>query len=148
MSDKQSIEKHQKYKSRYGKNELYWGIGIENEMYLTCSNKAEVSADFFRKNHKPERYSVDYYKSYKEKPLNRAIEDYIDKQKTLILPLLINSHSFTHVDVNNEHRTTFEKKPKPNPKFNGKTVHEILLETCPYFKKHYDKDIVYDGDTI
>ena len=89
MSDKQSIEKHQKYKSRYGKNELYWGIGIENEMYLTCSNKAEVSADFFRKNHKPERYSVDYYKSYKEKPLNRAIEDYIDKQKTLILPLLI-----------------------------------------------------------
>ena len=148
MSGKHILEKHQKYKSKYGKDELYWGIGIENEMYLTCSHKAEVSLDFFRKNHKPERYSVDYYKSYKEKCLQKAIDDYTHKQRLLTLPLLINAHSFTHVDQNGEHKTTFEKQPKPNPNFNGKTVHEILLETSPYFAEHYERDIVYDGDTI
>ena len=148
MSGKHVLEKHQKYKSKYGKDELYWGIGIENEMYLTCSHKAEVSLDFFRKNHKPERYSVDYYKSYKEKCLQKAIDDYTHKQRLLTLPLLINAHSFTHVDQNGEHKTTFEKQPKPNPNFNGKTVHEILLETSPYFAEHYERDIVYDGDTI
>ena len=64
--DKFKDNKHQKYKSQYGKNELYWGIGIENEMYLQCSYKATVSSAFLKKNHKPERYSIDYYKSYKE----------------------------------------------------------------------------------
>jgi hypothetical protein len=109
MSSKNVLEKHQKYKSKYGKNELYWGIGIENEMYLTCSHKAEVSVDFFRKNHKPERYSVDYYKSYKETFLKKGIDDYTDKHKhkLLTLPLLINAHSFMHVDQNGEHQTTF-----------------------------------------
>ena len=31
---KNSLDKHIKYENIYKKDELYWGIGIENEIYL------------------------------------------------------------------------------------------------------------------
>ena len=32
------LAKHLKYKDSYKKNELYWGIGLENELYLEFEN--------------------------------------------------------------------------------------------------------------
>ena len=29
-----SLDKHKKYFDYYNSNELYWGLGIENELYL------------------------------------------------------------------------------------------------------------------
>ena len=34
------IEKHNKYKKYYKKDNLYWGLGIENELYLEFEKKA------------------------------------------------------------------------------------------------------------
>ena len=39
---KNSSDKHTKYKNSYGKNEIYWGIGLENELYLEFENKVPV----------------------------------------------------------------------------------------------------------
>ena len=35
----QNLEKHHKYKNVYKPNTLYWGLGIENELYLEFSKK-------------------------------------------------------------------------------------------------------------
>ena len=148
LSTKTCLDKHKRYKQKYGKNEIYWGIGIENEMYLEFETKARISKDFFIFNHKRERYSVDYYTtSYKEKELKAAFFEYAYDLKEIDLPILVNGHTFTHADSNNQPKTTYEKEPKPNKSFNGKTVHEILMDN-PYFAKHYNVDFVYDGDTV
>ena len=139
MISKHFLEKHKKYKEKYGKDELYWGFGIENEMYLQFEKKAIITSEFFHNNHKPERYSLDYFDSYKNK---------VDFGLQIELPILVNSHTFLYTDENNEHNTTFEKIPQPNKKFKGKSIHDILMEKCPYFSSHYDENFVYDGDTI
>ena len=46
MSDK-NLDKHKRYKSKYGKNEIYWGIGIENEMYLEFEKQINLSKKEF-----------------------------------------------------------------------------------------------------
>ena len=33
------INKHIKYKCKYIKNDIYWGLGIENELYLEFEKK-------------------------------------------------------------------------------------------------------------
>jgi len=148
MLSKTYLDKHKNYKKKYGKNEIYWGIGIENEMYLEFENKARISQNFFLNNHKSERYSVDYYKSYKDELLKQTFRQYSHGYKEFDLPILVNSHSFMHCDTQNEFKTTYEKNPKPNKKFNGKTLHEYLIENNSFYKDHYNLDIVYDGDTI
>ena len=148
LSTKTCLDKHKRYKVKYGKNEVYWGIGIENEMYLEFETKARISKEFFMLNHKRERYSVDYYTtSYKEKELKAAFFEYSHDLKEVDLPILVNGHTFTHADSNNQPKTTYEKEPKSNKFFNGKTVHEMLMDN-PYFAKHYNVDFVYDGDTV
>ena len=62
---KNSLDKHMKYENTYKKDELYWGIGIENELYLEFENYINFEKSKFLKNHKRDRYSVDYYTSYK-----------------------------------------------------------------------------------
>jgi len=148
LFNKMCLDKHKRYKQKYGKNEMYWGIGIENEMYLEFEKKARISKDFFMFNHKRERYSVDYYTtSYKEKDLRSAFFEHSYDIKEIDIPILVNSHSFTHTDNNNEPKTTYEKVPRSNKLFNGQTLHEVLMNN-PYFAKHYNVDFVYDGDTI
>ena len=44
---KNSSDKHKKYKASYGKNELYWGIGIENELYLEFERNVQVNKKKF-----------------------------------------------------------------------------------------------------
>ena len=69
---KNNSDKHSKYKILYGMNELYWGIGIENELYLEFDQPKEISKQFFQNNHKRERYSVNYFENYKEKIKNES----------------------------------------------------------------------------
>ena len=60
-----------------GSNSLdkeYWGIGIENESYLMFENLHEIDKDFLLKNHKRERYSVNYWENYNIEKLNKALD--------------------------------------------------------------------------
>jgi hypothetical protein len=41
------IDKHLKYLSKYGGGELYWGLGIENEIYLEFEKKVAITDKFF-----------------------------------------------------------------------------------------------------
>ena len=141
-----SDKKHKRYFSAYKPNDLFWGIGIENETYLEVPNYPKVSGDFF-KNQARERYSVDYYSNYKANYFNCTLNKLIDKEKEYNLPYLINSHALTLVDLCGEHITLYTKKGGPNPKYNGKTVFDTL-KTHKYFADAYEKSFCFDGDTI
>ena len=139
------LDKHRNYLQYYKPNDTYWGLGIEHETYLEFSKLLNVNPTiFYTENIKQERYSVDYYKSYKSGVYNNNIKlllkdqennkicyigkDGIVKSKNrsfAVVPLLLNSHSFTKSDANNQPVTTYSKNPKPNPAFNGKTLYEL-----------------------
>ena len=59
------LAKHKKYKTMYIENELFWGLGIEEETYLQFTKLIFVAAPIIRTCHTEERYSVNYYSSYK-----------------------------------------------------------------------------------
>jgi len=44
------IEKHIKYKKQYLKKTKFWGLGIENELYLEFANKKKITKYFFLNN--------------------------------------------------------------------------------------------------
>jgi hypothetical protein len=142
MSGK-NLDKHKRYKSKYGKNEIYWGIGIENEMYLEFEKQINLSKKEFLNNHKPERYSINYNDSYKYN-IEPLFELFVKDDITL--PLLINSHTFLYTDKENEHKIDY-KTQIVNLKC-GKTIHELCMENSKYFSEYYNKEFVYDGDTI
>jgi hypothetical protein len=123
----------------------YWGLGIENESYLMFNNLVTVTKDFIINKQQRERYSVNYYNSYKP-----GIYDYCIKNIELQnkVPILINANSFMKTDIYNNHKTTYTKTPEPNPKFIGKTIYEFLCDEDPYFKNEYMKSYIFDGDTI
>ena len=115
MNEKLSLDKHKKYKHMYGKNELYWGVGIENELYLEFDKKISISQTFLKNNHKRERYSVDYFDSYKKSAIESAFDEHLQHiSEPITLPLLVNSHSFMYTDAENNHQTTYTTNPKTN----------------------------------
>ncbi len=144
---KNSLDKHIKYENTYKKDELYWGIGIENEIYLEFENNINFEKSKFLKNHKRERYSVDYYTNYKKEYLENAFKifslNYNEK-----LPLLLNSHSMTRTDKQNNSKTLYTKLCEPNPKFDGETLWEFIIKNNDYLKDNYDKSFTFDGDTF
>jgi hypothetical protein len=143
------LEKHKRYKKAYGKNELYWGLGIECESYFEMELPKQVTADFLATHHKRERYSVDYYTSYKEELLQTAFSTFLKKEDPIRLPLLLNSHVFSKTDVNLQHKTLYEKDSPPNPKFSGKTIFELLQDEEPdFFKTEFETSFTFDGDSI
>ena len=150
------LEKHKIYKDKYIENDLYWGIGIENEVYLEFENKRKISKDFFMNNHKRERYSVDYFSNYKKEDLDNSFlyimnNKFINlnvKNNLIEIPLLLNSNSFTKTDSENNSTRMYTKKNEENPKFNGKTLIEELIEKNEYIKNTYEKNWLFDGDTI
>jgi len=145
---KLSDTKHNKYFTAYKPGDTFWGIGIENETYLELPNQPKVSGKFIQESHKSERYSVDYYKTYLKNFFKKAVATQINTSEEYALPVLINSHFLTACDPQGEHATTFEKSPKPNPKFQGKTNFQILKESNPYFEKEQDNSYCFDGDTV
>jgi len=144
------LDKHRNYLQYYKPNDIYWGLGIEHETYLEMSQKLLINPQsFYTTNAKKERYSVDYYKSYKPNVYDKCISDLLkNSQLPNLVPILLNSHSFTKTDYNNKPITTYSKNPKPHPEFNGKTLYEFICEKDSYFTEQYMKTFIFDGDTI
>ena len=144
---KNSLDKHMKYENTYKKDELYWGIGIENELYLEFENYINFEKSKFLKNHKRERYSIDYYTNYKNEYLETSFKIFslnYDER----LPLLLNCHSMTRTDKSNNSKTLYTKICEPNPKFEDETLWEFILKNNEYLKNNFDKSFTFDGDTF
>jgi hypothetical protein len=147
-----SLEKHAKYRSLYQPNTLYWGLGIEHEVYLELGTQ-NVKKQTLCTHHNPERYSHDYIRqSYKPGVYEAAISEWMIQHTTgnsnLVVPLLMKSHSFLKTDVHNEHSTVYSKTTPSNPKFSGYTLLESLQNVDPYFVETLGKEWIFDGDTI
>ncbi len=143
----EQLEKHNHYKDAYKPNDYFWGVGIEREFYLESSLGAEVTRDWILKNQKPERYSVRYFNSYKPGVFNQAITKLISEGQHVRLPMLLNAHALYRMDATGQHQTTYEKIPKPNPKFNGITLFEHLSKN-PFFRRELGHSYCFDGDSI
>ena len=143
------LEKHRRYKKAYGKNEVYWGLGIECESYFEMELPKQVTGDFLAKHHKRERYSVDYYTSYKEDLLQKTFAGFEEKTEPIHLAVLLNSHVLSKTDINLQHKTLYEKGSPTNPKFSGKTMFELLKEEDPaFFEQEFEETFTFDGDSI
>jgi len=137
------LEKHKKYKDKYGACETFWGLGVELETYLQFEKPLHVASSILKSAHKAERYSVDYYKGYKFK-----VFDTLFKDNFYEIPYFMNSHSLTKVDRFGVHETTYEKVPKLNKKFSGKTLFTELKEFSPLFTRDQELHFTFDGDSI
>lgn len=141
-----SSDKHNKYLDFFTNNKKkdteYWGIGIENESYLMLEKLISVDKKFLI-NNKRERYSVDYFKNYKMDQFYKTI----NKLDKIMIPVYINGYLFQNMDINGEHKTTYTKNPKINPKFNGTTVDDYIKQNNT-INKLFDTNVIYDGDTI
>jgi hypothetical protein len=143
-----NLDKHQKYKLAYKPNDFYWGLGVEHETYIETNKLKQVSTKELKENRASERYCVNYYTIYNPEELHIAIDGLFDSDTKILLPILINSHTFQQADIEGEHRTTYERIPKPNKKFNGKTMFDWLKEQNSKFAEEYAKSYIFDGDTI
>jgi hypothetical protein len=150
------LAKHMRYKRFYKENDLFWGLGIEEETYLQFTRPIYVAAPILRTCHAAERYSVRYYTTYKptyKLAFQALFTDSSGSSGFYPLPYFFNAHSFTKMDTNGQHATTYEKLPKPNPNFSGKTFFQQLEENTPgCFKKKFidifNKNCIFDGDTL
>ena len=136
--------KHIKYMSNYHASDIFWGIGIENESYL-MTEKYDINS-FLKLQEKRERYSQNYFNNFKPNLLRKAI-DKIRKCNNMTYPIYINSHTFQHTDIYQNHDTFYDKYSTPNPKFT-ESIHEMLLKKSAFYKATYNKSIVFDGDSI
>lgn len=160
MQNKSMDAKHTKYVKYYKKNDTFWGLGIENELYLEFDKPVTIDDKFFLTRHRRERYSVDYYTNYKTENIKKMFEKIIkhvkdndndndnDKDSSVIkLPLILNANSFIKTDCNNNSKTMYTKLCEPNTKFNGNTLFQDLLSDA-YFIFTHNKEWLFDGDTI
>ncbi len=144
-----NLEKHHKYKDVYKPNDFFWGLGVEHETYLETSKLKQVTLKELKENRAPERYCVDYYGVYTIETLNGALDGLFNKDDKILVPILLNSHTLQKTDINGQHKTTYERIPKPNAHFNGKSIHDSIKEIKPeIFVNEYDKSYTFDGDTI
>jgi len=142
-----SDPKHDKYLKFYQPNDMYYGCGIENETYFMFENFINVTGYTIKHNRNQERYSVDYYKNYKEDELDKFYE-HINDTSIYQIPLLINAHTFDKCDINCEHATLYTKLPiKPNPSFTGTTIFKLMMQN-PILESMYKNEFTFDGDTI
>jgi hypothetical protein len=145
----QNLAKHMKYKNAYKPNDIYWGIGVEHETYIETSKLKKITLQELKEKCVKERYSVDYYTVYNKESLDQALDDIFDNNTPILIPILVNSHSFIKTDIHGEHQTTYERIPKPNPKFSGQTLFDwIKYQNPTYFSEEYENTYLFDGDTI
>ncbi len=133
----EQLEKHNHYRDAYEPNDLFWGVGIERVFYIESALGAEVNRDWIIENQKPERYSVRYFNSYKPGKFNEAINNLIPEGQSVRIPMLFNAHAFYRMDATGQHQTTYEKVPKPNPKFTGITLFDHLSKN-PFFHREFE----------
>lgn len=141
-----ALTKWDRYKDAYGCNEIYWGLGLEEETYVQFVKPIYVATPVLRTAHAPERYSVRYFASYKQDQLTKALQTlYPDASGCIPTPLFLNAHAFQAMDILGNHKTTYEKVPKPNPKFSGRSIFE---EVQKVIKPSYMHEFMFDGDSI
>jgi hypothetical protein len=144
-----NLDKHKKYKTAYKPNDFYWGLGVEHETYIESSKLKQITLKELKENRAAERYCVDYYSVYNKESLDNALDGLFEQDQKILLPILLNSHTFQKTDINGEHKLTFERVPKPNTKFSGKTIFEWMKQENPdIFVEDYEKSYIFDGDTI
>jgi hypothetical protein len=142
-----NLPKHDRYNSMYRRFGYFWGLGIEHETYLLTSQSRTITT--FEGAMKPERYSVSYYKNYKEEPLKAALADVIAAAGgSLRVPVIANCHSFTNCDLSGEHQTTYTKNPQPNPRYAGRTLFDWMCDQSAWLRDEYGKVFMWDGDTV
>ncbi len=146
-------EKHARYAVAYERCGWFWGLGVEHETYMmTTQTRMVRSIEALAM--RPERYSVNYYAAYRPGALRAALDRTLAAAAAdvsgggLVLPVLANSHSFTHCDVFGEHRTTYERVPKPNPRFGGRTLEEWARDYSPWLRDEVGRAYMWDGDTV
>lgn len=137
--------KHDKYESQYQPNDLFWGFGIETELYLEFEKEIAITEDFVLKCHQKERYSLDYFANYKPGIIHQMLKSYWPRM-TGSLPLLLNSHTLTKMDVRGQHGTVYSKNRESNPKYSGKSLYDELIEMDEFFRTN--KNYIFDGDSI
>ncbi len=123
---------------------------MEHETYLITSQRRRVTA-LEGAALKPERYSVDYYRSYRPEVLGPALARVLaaaDGSGGLVVPVLVNGHSLTRCDVFGEHATTYERAPKANPRYAGKRMWDWVCERSEWLRDELDRAYQFDGDTI
>lgn len=141
------LPKHSHYQSSYRKFDFYWGLGIEHETYLKSNQTVEFQT--FVNTMKHERYSVNYLSAYDPEVFQQTLSTLFQKQNgRLTVPVLMNCHSFMYTDHFGTHKTTYEKIPKINPKFNGKTFFEWICERSKWIREQFGTKFLWDGDTI
>lgn len=143
--------KHCKYENTYKPNTLYWGLGIENEVYLEICKKNKIKTTDILVKQKSERYSLDYYLNYKKYFLSKGLIHFISATKDndfMEIPYLVNSHSFTKTDIYNQPTKLYTKECNINPLFCGETFIETLQKKNSYFGETFDKYWLFDGDAI
>ncbi len=156
------FEKHKIYASAYKPGDTFWGIGIECEAYIETAIQQKIAAKRFLTDQRAERYSVPYYKTYKDGVYNDALKGLIDMSGTVTVPYLLNAHSLARVDISGEHTTAFLKVTDPtDPRgyrydtiSNSKCKEPIIAQLAaqnPYFTLNDNiqaTDFILDGDSI
>jgi hypothetical protein len=143
-----------RYTKQYNSSDdIFWGIGLENECYLQAPPQYVLGKNIVCALGR-ERYSVDYTLNYSIEELKKVMSHVYQSTKLYPVSQMINAHSFDKMDRNGNHKTTYEKEPKPNNKFSGKTVLEEWVEfDCSIdqlinSKSKTESNIFFDGDTI
>jgi len=149
------FEKHMRYKNMYKMNDLYWGLGIEEETYFQFIKPIIVNGKFMKTCHNPERYSVRYFNTYKSDYKGALTKLFPNDLSNIQLPFFLNANVFRSMDIYGNHKTTYEKIPKSNPNFSGKTFFEELCDFVPSscykpksFSQIFNESCIFDGDSI
>ena len=141
------LDKHKEYGTQYQSNDFYWGVGIENECYLEFDLQRKVDKNFFLTNGIREKYSINHFNNYKENVFENSLQKILT-DKSYSIPVLMNSHSFTKTDINNQHKTLDIIDNIPNPEYIGESIFELLQKNNRYFIDEHQKKFIFDGDTI
>jgi hypothetical protein len=107
-----------------------------------------VAAPIIRTARKPERYSVNYFKGYRQGYFNKALDSLIQKEGVYELPILMNCHELLKNDLSGQPMNNYDKGATPNKKFSGTTVFEYMKGKSKYFVDEYGLSYCFDGDTI
>lgn len=137
------MDKHAHYEQSYKIFGYFWGLGVEHETYLKTN--ADRVFTSLKDRLRPERYSVAYYDAYCPAQLSAALEREL-ATGALRVPVLLNSHSFTHCDLHGHHRTTYEKVPKPNPHYSNATLLEWAQARSQWLRT--SRGYTWDGDAV
>lgn len=141
-----TLSKHVHYGAGYRRWGYFWGLGVEHETYVRTAITRDVSggATWTPEMLRPERYCVNYYAVYRKELLAAALA----AVGPITVPVLMNNHSFTDCNLSCEHRTTYERVPKPNPRFAGQTLYDYVCDHSAWLRDERGRAFAWDGDTV